>query len=170
MRYRVLLPTPKGLSRLTETVGINGKQMVFNKVIQRKMKISCAGEAYLGLAVNEDGFLCLTVLKENAARTAFRLTSPKSASGSRMCSPGKNILGRLPKGRFAITGQDGGWFVTDCPYDDSGEERCAAQETEAPEEKHRGRPARGAMRTPPDGWPGGGGLDAYENDKRVDNG
>lgn len=160
MKYRVLLPTPKGGSRLTETVGINGKQLVFNKAIQRKMKISCVGETYIGLAVNEDGFLCLTVLKENAARTAFRLTSPKSASGSRMCCPGKNILGRLQKGRFSITGEDGGWFITDCRYDDSGEERCVPQETDAPEEKRRGRPARGAARTPPAGFPvGGGGLD-----------
>lgn len=155
MRYRVLLPTPKGLSRLTETVWINGKQMVFNKVIQRKMKISCVGETYIGLAVNEDGFLCLTVLKENAARTAFRLTSPKSAFGSRMCSPGKIILDRLQRGRFSITGEDGGWFITDCRYDDSGEERCAPQETESPEEKRRGRSARGAARTPPAGFPGG---------------
>lgn len=156
MKYRVLLPTPKGGSRLTETVGITCKQLVFNKAIQRKMKIPYSGEAYIGLAVNEDRFLCLTILKDNAARTAFRLTAPKSMPGSRMISPGKEILGRLPRGRFAITGQDGGWFVTDCPYDDSGEERCVAQETEAPEEKHRGRPARGTTRTPPDGWPGGG--------------
>lgn len=157
MKYRVLLPTPKGGSRQTETVGINGKQLVFNKVIQRKMKISCVGETYIGLAVNEDGFLCLTVLKENAARTAFRLTSPKSAFGSRMCCPGKNILDRLQRGRFSITGEDGGWFITDCRYDDSGEERCAPQETDAPEERRRGRPARGTTRMPPAGFPVGGG-------------
>lgn len=156
MRYRVLLPTPRGGGHLTETVGITCKQLVFNKAIRKKMGIPSVGEAYIGLAVNEDGFLCLTVLKENAARTAFRVTAPKSTVGSRMIHPGKEILGRLPKGRFAITGQDGGWFVTDCPYDNSGEERRAAQETEAPEAKRRGRPARGATRTPPDGWPGGG--------------
>lgn len=155
---------------MTESVGIGNKQVVFNRAIQRKMKIPYVGEAYIALAVNEDGFLCLTTLKENAARTAFRATTPRSASGSRMISPGKEILSHLQKGRFAITGQDGGWFVTDCPYDDSGEEHCAPQETEAPEEKRRGRPARGATRTPPDGWPGGGGLDADENDKRADNG
>lgn len=164
MKYRVLLPSPKRGSRLTETVEINAKQMVFNRAILAKMKIPSVGEAYLGLAVNEDGFLCLIVAKENAARTAFRLTTPKSAHGSRMIGPGKEILGRLPKGRFSITGQDGGWFVTDCPYDDSGEVRSVPEETGPAARKSK------SVRTPPDGWPGGGGLDAYENDKRVDNG
>lgn len=152
MKYRVLLPSPKRGSRLTETVGITAKQMVFNRAILAKMKIPSVGEAYIGLAVNEDGFLCLIVAKENAARTAFRLTTPKSAHGSRMLGPGKEILGRLPKGRFAITGQEDGWWITDCKYDDSGEERSEAAETAPAARKSK------AVRTPPDGWPGGGRL------------
>ena len=150
MKYRVLLPAPKRGSRLTETVGITAKQMVFNRAILAKLKISSVGETYIGLAVNDAGFLCLTVLKENIARTAFRLTSPKSAKGSRFLGPGKEILSRLPKGRFSITGQDGGWWITDCPYDGSGEERSAPQETAPAAGKSK------AVRTPPDGWPGGG--------------
>ena len=149
MKFRVLLPSPKRGSRLTETVGVRAKQMVFNRTIQSKLKIPFAGEAYIGLAVNEDGFLCLTVLKENSARTAFRLTRPKSGGGSRMIGPGKEILNRLQKGRFAITGQDGGWWITDCRYDDSGEERREVAEAAPVARKNK------AVRTPPDGWPGG---------------
>ncbi len=159
MKFRVLLPSPKRGSRLTETVGVGAKNLLFNRAIQAKIKIPFAGEAYIGLAVNEDEFLCVTVLKDNAAGTAFRLTSPKSTS-SRMICPGKEILSRLQKGRFAITGQDGGWWITDCPYDGPGAERSVPEETASASAKSK------AVRTPPDGWPGGGdGLD-HENDKR----
>lgn len=154
MKYRVLLPSPKNGSRLTETVGVNAKQMVFNRAILAKLKISSVGESYIGLAVNDDGLLCLTVLKDNAARTAFRPTKPKSTNGTRFIGPGKQILNRLPKGRFAITGQDGGWWITDCRYDDSGEAPIAPEETAPAAKKSAG------TRTPPDGWPGGGLEDA----------
>lgn len=150
MKYRVLLPSPKKGSRLTETIGVGAKQMVFNRAIQAKLKISSVGESYIGLAVNADGFLCLTVLKENAASTAFRLTKPSSAKGSRFIGPGKEILDRLQKGRFAITGQDGGWWITDCGYDDLGEAQIASDETAPAAKKSAG------VRTPPAGWPGGG--------------
>ena len=149
MKFRVLLPSPKRGSRLTETVGVGAKQLVFNRAIQAKMKIPSFSECYVGLAVNEDGFLCLTVLKENAARTSFRLTKPKSGGGSRFAGPGREILDRLQKGRFAITGQEDGWWITDCKYDDSGEERSEAAETAPAVRKSK------AVRTPPDGWPGG---------------
>lgn len=156
-----MMPSPRG-SRLTETFCVNGKQLVFNKVIASRMKIPWDG--MLGLAVTEDGFLALSVAKPGTP-TAFRLTKPKSSTGTRFCSPGKAIIGRLEKGHFGITGEEGGFFITGCRYDSPEEERSAPQETEAPEEKRRGRPARSATRTPPAGWPGGGGLDAYEDAK-----
>lgn len=121
MKFKVLLPSPKRGSRLTETIGVGPKQMVLNRAILAKLKISSVGECYVGLSVNDDGFLCLTVLKANDARTAFRLTKPKSGNGSRFICPGKEILGHLQSGRFAITGQQDGWWITDCRYDDSGE-------------------------------------------------
>lgn len=150
MKFRVLLPSPKRGSRLTETVGVRAKQMVFNRAIQSKLKIPFAGEAYIGLAVNEDGFLCVTVLKDNAAGTAFRLTKPKPGGGTRFANPGKEILARLQKGRFAISAQEEGWWITDCRYDDIGEDLHLSSPAVPKARKNK------AVRTPPDGWPGGG--------------
>ena len=156
MKFRVLLPSPKRGSRLTETVGVRAKQMVFNRAIQSKLKIPFAGEAYIGLAVNEDGFLCVTVLKDNAAGTAFRLTKPKPGGGTRFANPGKEILARLQKGRFAISAQEEGWWITDCRYDDIREDLHLSEPAVPKARKNK------AVRTPPEG---GDGLD-HENDKR----
>lgn len=153
MKFKVLLPSPRGGSRLTETIGVNGKSLVFNRVMVSRMKM--AADSMLGLAVTEDGFLAMSVAKPGTP-TAFRITRPPSTKSSRFCSPGRAILERLEKGRFRITGEEGGFFITNCRYDSPEEERSAPQETAAPEEKRRGRPARSAVRTPPAGWPGGG--------------
>lgn len=153
MKFKVLLPSPRGGSRLTETIGVNEKHIILNRVMIARMKVG--PDSMLGLAVTEDGFLAMSVAKPGTP-TAFRITRPSSAKGSRLCSPGREILDHLEKGRFWITGEEGGFFITGCRYDSPEEERSAPQETEVPEEKHRGRPARSATRTPPDGWPGGG--------------
>lgn len=155
MKFKVLLPSPRGGSRLTETIGVNEKSIVLNRVMAARMKVG--PDSMLGLAVTEDGFLAMSVAKPGTP-TAFRITRPSSARGARFCSPGRGIMSRLEKGRFGITGEEGGFFIMGCRYVGSDEERCAPQEAEDPEEKHRGRPARSGMRTPPDGWPGGGRL------------
>lgn len=153
MKFKVLLPSPRGGSRLTETVGVNEKQIVLNRVMIGRMKIG--PDSMLGLAVTETGFLAMNVAKPGTP-TAFRITRPSSAKGTRFCSPGRKILERLEKGRFGITGEEGGFFITGCRYNGAEEERCAPQEKEVSEEKRRERPARSSTRTPPAGWPGGG--------------
>lgn len=125
MKFKVLLPSPRGGSHLTETVGVNEKQIVLNRVMVARMKVY--PDSMLALAVTEDGFLAMSVAKSGTP-TAFRITRPSSARSSRFCSPGRKIMERLEKGRFAITGMEGGFFITDCRYDSPKEERSAPQD------------------------------------------
>ncbi len=119
MKYKTLLPSPRGCSRLTNTIGVTSKHLVFNKTIQETMRIP-RDECFIGILVNEDRFICLTVLKDNSANTAFRLTAPKSAkSRTRLCSPGFKVISHLKTGRYRITGTDGAIFVTDIKYSEA---------------------------------------------------
>jgi len=113
MKYKTLLPAPKRGSRLTETIGVNDKQLVLNSAIQAKMKVP-HGECWMALFEREDGRLCLFIQKDNNARTGFRLTKPKSSGNTRFVSPGRAIMERLPNGRYRITETDGAIFVTEC--------------------------------------------------------
>lgn len=115
MDIKVMLP-PRHKGRVGKpTIGVRTTSICFNRTIMARMNIDPTNEGYVAIAVDDDGFLCFKVLRENPAKTAFRLSGLIYGDKSRLIFPGKDNMSRMTKGRYKITREEDGWFVTDCP-------------------------------------------------------
>lgn len=109
MSYRLLKPSDRGASRMTDTFSVNSRGIVLNAKMQKSLGIS--PRSHVALFVNDDGFLCFMPAKEGdeGARPLSKLDKGRS----KMIA-GRDIARRCRIGRYRITGRDGAFYVTDC--------------------------------------------------------
>lgn len=116
MGYKLLKPARRQGGRATETFGITRRHITLNELMIAKLGLR-PGDG-LVLFESEDGFLTLAVGKPGDAnardlRTARRDKNRPFGSCTLSCyCPG--VTRRCRRGRYRITGRDGGFFTTDC--------------------------------------------------------
>lgn len=111
MSYRLLKPTMRGESRMTDTFCVNSRGIVLNAKMQRALGLSPG--SHVALFVNDDGFLCLISAREGGEGVR-PLT--KIGKGRSMLIAGRDIARHCRLGRYRITGRDGAFYVTDCRW------------------------------------------------------
>lgn len=108
MAYTVLhLSTNPGRSR--ELFGIDSKGFRFNKIISRKMGLTCG--AYIVPFLNDDGYLCF-IKSDLPNRDSIKLTKgTNSATLFANCAKATSIF---EAGSYSITDRKDGFWITDC--------------------------------------------------------
>ena len=111
MSYRLLKPSDRGASRMTDTFSVNSRGIVLNAKMQRALGISPG--SHVALFVNDDGFLCFMPAKEGD-EGARRLS--KLDGGQSKLLAGRDVARHCARGRYRITGRGGAFHVTDCRW------------------------------------------------------
>lgn len=113
MSFRLLKPSIRGASRMTETFSVNARGIVLNAKMQRALGLSPG--SHVALFVNDDGFLCFMPVKEGdeGARRLSKLDKGKSK-----LLAGRDVARHCALGRYRITGREGAFHVTDCRWKD----------------------------------------------------
>lgn len=113
MSFRLLMPSARGASRLTDTFCVNTRGIVLNAKMQRALGLSPG--SHVALFVNDDGYLCFMPAKEGdeGARRLSKLDRGKS-----MLLAGRDVARHCALGRYRITGREGAFHVTDCRWKD----------------------------------------------------
>lgn len=109
MRYRLLIPSVRGASRMTDTFCVNSRGIVLNAKMQRALGLSPG--SHVALFVNDDGLLCFMPAREGdeGARRLSKLNNGRS-----MLLAGRDVARHCAPGRYRITGREGAFHVTDC--------------------------------------------------------
>lgn len=113
MSYRILKPSVRGASRLTETFCVNSRGIVLNAAVQKAMGLS--PDSYVVLFVSDDGYLCLMPGRDGDEGARPLLGMGK---GSSKLLAGRDVARHCRRGRYRITGRDGSFYITDCRWED----------------------------------------------------
>lgn len=113
MSYRLLKPSDRGASRMTDTFSVNSRGIVLNAKMQRALGLS--PRSHVALFVNDDGFLCFMSAKEGDE--GARPLSKPGKGDSKLLS-GRDVARHCAPGRYRITGREGAFHVTDCRWNE----------------------------------------------------
>ena len=113
MSYKLLKPSVRGASRMTDTFCVNPRGIVLNAKMQGALGLSPG--SHVALFVNDDGFLCFMPAKEGD-EGARPLTV--TGKGKSRLLAGSDVARHCARGRYRLTGRDGAFHVTDCRWED----------------------------------------------------
>ncbi len=108
MGYRIL-DISREPSRLTETIGVSDKTIVFNKKMAAMLGLKKGDKA--AFAVNDEGFLAFRIEGKNAP--LGRTLRVSYGAFSFHCA---KLTRHVAHGRYRVTGKDGDFWLTDIKY------------------------------------------------------